>query len=162
MAHVSSLYFNPTTDECDWLSGEAEGIADSGVIKVTALFALELIPANRKVFFLQAKNMKRGKVFMGRSVKKKKKKNGEEISPLVIDGEMMSISEFSKIYSDTAGANQTYFWLRWHWRQICPLDSCSYFLQTHGTHNLPTNCHILASHFWSPWCEKALCLYLQT
>lgn len=51
--------------------------------------------------------MKRGKVFMGRSVKKKK--NGEEISPFVIDGEMMSISEFSKIYSDTAGANQTYF-----------------------------------------------------
>ena len=104
--YISILLLTSVTD----FQGKAEGIADSGVIKVTALFALELIPANRKVFFLQAKNMKRGKVFMGRSVKKKKKKkNGEEISPLVIDGEMMSISEFSKIYSDTAGANQTYF-----------------------------------------------------
>lgn len=104
--YISILLLTSATD----FQGKAEGIANSGVIKVTALFALELIPANRKGFFLQAKNMKRGKVFMGRSVKKKKKKkNGEEISPLVIDGEMMSISEFSKIYSDTAGANQTYF-----------------------------------------------------
>ena len=103
--YISILLLTSATD----FQGKAEGIANSGVIKVTALFALELIPANRKGYFLQAKNMKRGKVFMGRSVKKKKKKNGEEISPLVIDGEMMSISEFSKIYSDTAGANQTYF-----------------------------------------------------
>lgn len=104
--YLSILLLTSVTD----FQGKAEGIPNSGVIKVTALFALELIPANRKGFFLQAKNMKRGKVFMGRSVKKKKKKkNGEEISPLVIDGEMMSISEFSKIYSDTAGANQTYF-----------------------------------------------------
>ena len=103
--YISILLLTSVTD----FQGKAEGIANSGVIKVTALFALELIPANRKGYFLQAKNMKRGKVFMGRSVKKKKKKNGEEISPLVIDGEMMSISEFSKIYSDTAGANQTYF-----------------------------------------------------
>ena len=103
--YISILLLTSVTD----FQGKGEGIANSGVIKVTALFALELIPANRKGFFLQAKNMKRGKVFMGRSVKKKKKKNGEEISPLVIDGEMMSISEFSKIYSDTAGANQTYF-----------------------------------------------------
>ena len=103
--YISILLLTSVTD----FEGKAERIANSGVIKVTALFALELIPANRKGYFLQAKNMKRGKVFMGRSVKKKKKKNGEEISPLVIDGEMMSISEFSKIYSDTAGANQTYF-----------------------------------------------------
>ena len=104
--YISILLLTSVTD----FQGKAEGIANSGVIKVTALFALELIPANRKGYFLQAKNMKRGKVFMGRSVKKKKKKkNCEEISPLVIDGEMMSISEFSKIYSDTAGANQTYF-----------------------------------------------------
>lgn len=103
--YISILLLTSVTD----FQGKAERIANSGVIKVTALFALELIPANRKGYFLQAKNMKRGKVFMGRSVKKKKKKNGEEISPLVIDGEMMSISEFSKIYSDTAGANQTYF-----------------------------------------------------
>ena len=104
--YISILLLTSVTD----FQGKAEGIANSGVIKVTALFALELlIPANRKGYFFQAKNMKRGKVFMGRSVKKKKKKNGEEISPLVIDGEMMSISEFSKIYSDTAGANQTYF-----------------------------------------------------
>lgn len=103
--YLSILLLTSVTD----FQGKAEGIPNSGVIKVTALFALELIPANRKGYFLQAKNMKRGKVFMGRSVKKKKKKNGEEISPLVIDGEMMSISEFSKIYSDTAGANQTYF-----------------------------------------------------
>ena len=104
--YISILLLTSVTDS----QGKGEGIANSGVIKVTALFALELlIPANRKGYFFQAKNMKRGKVFMGRSVKKKKKKNGEEISPLVIDGEMMSISEFSKIYSDTAGANQTYF-----------------------------------------------------
>ena len=104
--YISILLLTSVTD----FQGKGEGIANSGVIKVTALFALELlIPANRKGYFFQAKNMKRGKVFMGRSVKKKKKKNGEEISPLVIDGEMMSISEFSKIYSDTAGANQTYF-----------------------------------------------------
>lgn len=104
--YLSILLLTSVTD----FQGKAEGIPNSGVIKVTALFALELlIPANRKGYFFQAKNMKRGKVFMGRSVKKKKKKNGEEISPLVIDGEMMSISEFSKIYSDTAGANQTYF-----------------------------------------------------
>lgn len=104
--YLSILLLTSVTD----FQGKAEGIPNSGVIKVTALFAHELIPANRKGYFLQAKNMKRGKVFMGRSVKKKKKKkNGEEISPLVIDGEMMSISEFSKIYSDTAGANQTYF-----------------------------------------------------
>ena len=104
--YISILLLTSVTD----FQGKAERIANSGVIKVTALFALELIPANRKGYFLQAKNMKRGKVFMGRSVKKKKKKKiGEEISPLVIDGEMMSISEFSKIYSDTAGANQTYF-----------------------------------------------------
>lgn len=103
--YISILLLTSVTD----FEGKAERIANSGVIKVTALFALELIPANQKGYFLQAKNMKRGKVFMGRSVKKKKKKNGEEISPLVIDGEMMSISEFSKIYSDTAGANQTYF-----------------------------------------------------
>ena len=103
--YISILLLTSVTD----FQGKAEGIANSGVIKVTALFALELlIPANRKGYFFQAKNMKRGKVFMGRSVKKKKK-NGEEISPLVIDGKMMSISEFSKIYSDTAGANQTYF-----------------------------------------------------
>ena len=102
--YISILLLTSVTD----FQGKGEGIANSGVIKVTALFALELIPANRKGYFLQAKNMKRGKVFMGRRVKKKKK-NGEEISPLVIDGEMMSISEFSKIYSDTAGANQTYF-----------------------------------------------------
>ena len=102
--YLSILLLTSVTD----FQGKAEGIPNSGVIKVTALFALELIPANRKGYFLQAKNMKRGKVFMGRSVKKKKK-NGEEISPLVIDGKMMSISEFSKIYSDTAGANQTYF-----------------------------------------------------
>ena len=68
--YISILLLTSVTD----FQGKAEGIADSGVIKVTALFALELIPANRKVFFLQAKNMKRGKVFMGRSVKKKKKK----------------------------------------------------------------------------------------
>ena len=73
MAHVSSLYFNPTTSVTDF-QGKAERIANSGVIKVTALFALELIPANQKGYFLQAKNMKRGKFFMGRSVKKKKKK----------------------------------------------------------------------------------------
>ena len=103
--YISILLLTSVTD----FQGKAERIANSGVIKVTALFALELIPANQKGYFLQAKNMKRGKFFMGRSVKKKKKKNGEEISPLVIDGEMMSISEFSKIYSDTAGANQTYF-----------------------------------------------------
>lgn len=103
--YISILLLTSVTD----FEGKAERIANSGVIKVTALFALELIPANQKGYFLQAKNMKRGKFFMGRSVKKKKKKNGEEISPLVIDGEMMSISEFSKIYSDTAGANQTYF-----------------------------------------------------
>lgn len=102
--YISILLLTSVTD----FQGKAERIANSGVIKVTALFALELIPANQKGYFLQAKNMKRGKFFMGRSVKKKKK-NGEEISPLVIDGEMMSISEFSKIYSDTAGANQTYF-----------------------------------------------------
>lgn len=102
--YISILLLTSVTD----FEGKAERIANSGVIKVTALFALELIPANQKGYFLQAKNMKRGKFFMGRSVKKKKK-NGEEISPLVIDGEMMSISEFSKIYSDTAGANQTYF-----------------------------------------------------
>ena len=102
--YISILLLTSVTD----FQGKGEGIANSDVIKVTALFALELIPANRKGYFLQAKNMKRGKVFMGRSVKKKKK-NGEEISPLVIDGEMMSISKFSKIYSDTAGANQTYF-----------------------------------------------------
>ena len=68
--YISILLLTSATD----FQGKAEGIANSGVIKVTALFALELIPANRKGYFLQAKNMKRGKVFMGRSVKKKKKK----------------------------------------------------------------------------------------
>ena len=69
--YISILLLTSVTD----FQGKAEGIANSGVIKVTALFALELlIPANRKGYFFQAKNMKIGKVFMGRSVKKKKKK----------------------------------------------------------------------------------------
>ena len=69
--YISILLLTSVTD----FQGKTEGIANSGVIKITALFALELlIPANRKGHFLQAKNMKRGKVFMGRSVKKKKKK----------------------------------------------------------------------------------------
>ena len=68
--YISILLLTSVTD----FQGKAERIANSGVIKVTALFALELITANRKGYFLQAKNMKRGKVFMGRSVKKKKKK----------------------------------------------------------------------------------------
>ena len=74
--YISILLLTSVTD----FQGKAEGIPNSGVIKVTALFALELIPANRKGYFLQAKNMKRGKVFMGRSVKKKKKKWRRDLS----------------------------------------------------------------------------------
>ena len=74
--YISILLLTSVTD----FQGKAERIANSGVIKVTALFALELIPANRKGYFLQAKNMKRGKVFMGRSVKKKKKKLPRDLS----------------------------------------------------------------------------------
>ena len=81
--YLSILLLTSVTD----FQGKAEGIPNSGVIKVTALFALELIPANRKGYFLQAKNMRqerkkqRGKVFMGRSVKKKKKKMAKRSLP---------------------------------------------------------------------------------
>ena len=75
--YISILLLTSVTD----FQGKGEGIANSGVIKVTALFALELlIPANRKGYFLQAKNMTRGKVFMGRSVKKEKKKWRRDLS----------------------------------------------------------------------------------
>ena len=46
--YISILLLTSVTD----FQGKAERIANSGVIKVTALFALELIPANRKGYFL--------------------------------------------------------------------------------------------------------------